>query len=60
MLRSGQRDIDKIDLRVAQQVIEFRMLRNVGEIDLLAGRPEIALDAAPVAGQTLRIARANG
>src|SRR5262249_16003954 len=53
-------DVDEVDVGVGEQVVEARVALDVAEVHLPAGRAEVALDAAPVAGQLLRVAAAQG
>jgi hypothetical protein len=54
-----QAQIDQVDFRIAKQFLDVAVLRQSRRIDLLARRPEIALDTAPIARQLLRIASTN-
>ena len=60
MQECGQRDVDKLDLGVAQQVVEIGVRIDSRKIDLLAWRPEVALDIAPIAGESLGNAFTDG
>lgn len=55
----GQRNINHIDLRIAQQVFEIRVRRDARKIDLLARRTKVALNPSPITRQSLRVAFAN-
>ncbi len=47
-----QADVDHVDVRIGQQVVELAVRLMTGQIHHLAGRAEVALDRAPVAGQS--------
>src|SRR5689334_10375254 len=60
VLRRGKRDIDQVDVRISQNVIQVRVGSDTFQVDLIAGRAKVALNSSPVAGQPLGIPRADG
>src|SRR5436190_23731331 len=60
MQKCGKCDVDKFDLGVAQQVVEIGVRIDPRKIDLLAWRPEVALDIAPIACESLGNAFTDG
>src|SRR5262249_51643099 len=59
-LVGGVADVDEGNVRVGEEGGEVVVLLDAGEVHDLAGRPEVAADAAPVAGELLRVAAADG
>ena len=53
-------DVNQIDVGVGEQLLVARVALHVGQVHHLAGRAEVAADAAPVAGQLLGVAAATG
>src|SRR5207244_7386550 len=60
VLLRGIADVDHVDVWIGQQLVELLVLLDSGQVHLRAGRPEVAADAAPVAGAFLGIAAADG
>ena len=46
----GQADIDSVDVGIGEELFGRGVLRDVGEIELLAGAAEVPLNAAHVTG----------
>src|SRR5262245_53268142 len=59
MQRSGQCDVHEIHVRIGQQLVELGVCSYVLQIHLLAGGPKVALNAGPISGAPLFVARAN-
>ncbi len=55
-----QADVDHVEARVGQHGVEFIERFYARQIDFRPRRPEVSLDAAPIAGQFFPITRANG
>ena len=60
VLVGWQANIDQIDVRIGQKIVVIRILLDLRQIDLPAARPEIPLDADPVARQFLLVASRDG
>ncbi len=54
-----QADVYQFDLGIAKQPCKIGILCHAGQIHLLPWRAEVPLNSPPIAGQTLRIARAD-
>src|SRR5581483_2888497 len=55
----GIADVDEINFGIGEKVFEALVFLDFGKIHLFAGRPEVAADTPPIAGQLLGIAAAN-
>lgn len=53
-------DIDEIDVRIVEEVIQVAVFLDLGKIHLFSSRSEIPLDSSPVAGEFFRVAAADG
>src|SRR5439155_1469479 len=56
VVAGGRADVHQIDVRVGEQVVVAGVAVDRAEVHDLAGRAEVAADAAPVAGELLRVA----
>src|SRR5262245_23117423 len=59
MQASGQADVDQIDLRISQHVVELFEAADAGQIHLPTWGTEIPHDAAPISGKLFGTARAD-
>src|SRR5262249_13886725 len=60
VLLGGVADVDEVDVGVGEEVVEPLVRLDAGEVHDLSGPAEVAADAAPVAGEPLGVAAADG